>query len=525
MAGTKIFNKVQMKREKYNRFDLSHDVKLSGSMGRLIPICCMDSVPGDKWNLGCQMLVRFGPMLAPVMHRFDAYVHYYAVPKRLLWPKWEEYFAGPDEPTDYSTYTPPAHPFITISEANETLLTDYFGIPPKATAGNNSSENINAMQFAAYQMIWDEYYRDQNLQDSTLKDLSRTNYLNDGDNTVDSSVLFNLRLRAWEHDYFTSALPFAQKGEAVLLPLSLSDVPVKADNVAFPTGVVLTGTPANADVAAAANTTGEDLFAQTSEAVGSTTIRDLRRAEAVQQLLEKFARGGSRYTEAIRAIYGVTSSDKRLQRPEYITGSKTPITISEVLNTAGTFDPANPTDPASPPQGNMAGHGLAVVQGNYGHYFAEEHCYIIGILSVMPKTAYQQGIERQFYKINDRYEQYFSDLAHIGEQAVLKGELYAYSDNAGESLETFGYLPRYAEYKYQSNRVAGQFRTTLAYWHEGRIFTTGSTVPPLNSNFIMCLPDTRIFATGSESDNLFVQVLNQVSVARMMPVFGNPRLG
>lgn len=226
-------------------------------------------------------------------------------------------------------------------------------------------------------------------------------------------------------------------------------------------------------------------------------------------MVRKNARGGTRYIENILTHFGVRSSDKRLQRPEYITGVKSPVIISEVLNTTG--------ESAGLPQGNMAGHGISVSTGKYGDYYCEEHGFIIGIMSVMPKPAYQQGIPRQYLKF-DPLDYYWPSFANIGEQGVKVEELYAYTPTKDD---VFGYVPRYAEYKYTPCRVAGDFRNVLDYWHMGRIF---STEPTLSQEFIECTSEDvdRVFAVQDETDNLFCHVYNKVTAVRPMPKFGTP---
>lgn len=524
MAGKNLFNSVQYSRPNSNVFDLSHDVKLSCNMGQLVPICCLDVVPGDRFKIGCESMIRFAPMVVPPMHRVDVYMHYFFTPKRILWESFEDFITN--TPDDLGNL--PAWPFVDVSDANYGKLADYFGIPTPITG---QTERISVLPFVAYQMIRDEYYRDQNLMEST-KQLNGGLYCVDGDNTVDFATrIGKLHNRCWEHDYFTAALPFAQKGAAVSMPLGnvqlnpdwhadagagdhLKDYPHWVD----PTNAnVITG-----DVQAF-GTAGTNAYITTSTVTpidvaydpglslvaGAGTINDLRRAFRLQEWLEKAARGGSRYSELIRSMFGVISSDARLQRPEYITGIKSPVQISEVLNTTGTSES---------PQGAMAGHGIAHVQGRYGGFRAEEHGYIIGIMSIMPKTAYQQGIPKHFLKINDPFEHYWEQFANIGEQEVLNKEIYAFQGATG--AETFGYIPRYSEYKFESNRVAGDFRNTLNHWHMGRIF---ATPPALNSQFVESDPTNRIFAVVDETDDkMWCHVYNKIRAVRLMPKYGTP---
>ena len=243
--------------------------------------------------------------------------------------------------------------------------------------------------------------------------------------------------------------------------------------------------------------------------VEPTTINDLRRAFRLQEWFEKQARGGTRYIEVILAHFGIKSSDARLQRPEYITGSKSPVTISEVLNSTGLEGEL--------PQGNMAGHAVSVTTGNYGKYFAEEHGYIIGIMSVMPKTAYQNGIPKHFLKINDTYEFYWPEFANIGEQAIVNQEVHwEHADPNG----TFGYIPRYAEYKFINSRTAGDFTDSLSFWTMTRELT--ETVA-LNKEFIECSPTQDIFAvTDPTVDKLYAHVYHKIRAVRPMPFYGNP---
>ena len=509
--GKNIFNSVQLEKPKKNVFDLSHDVKMSMKMGQLTPVLVTECVPGDSFQIGCDSLIRFAPMIAPVMHRMDVSVHYFFVPNRLTWANWEKYIVDANTAhvlpfLDSGNLTP-------SNEANWTSnlpkFADYMGVP--SPSNGSTAVQINALPFAAYQAIYNEYYRDENL-------VSEIDYqLDDGANGNSWAKMnkwFAIRNRAWEHDYFTASLPFAQKGTAVDIPIGVldSDVAVTWNSLENAhTQVTYDGTNSQTiGSTAGLNTTGTpELIAKTGDlGIESTTINDLRRAFRLQEWLEKNARGGTRYIENILMHFGVRSSDKRLQRPEYITGLKTPVIISEVLNTSATAEEA---------QGNMAGHGVAVSTGKYGNYFCEEHGYIIGIMSVMPQPAYQQGIPKTYLK-SDPLDFFWPSFAHIGEQPVTNNELYAYTATADD---TFGYVPRYAEYKYQASRVAGDFRTVLDYWHLGRIF---ATQPALNDTFIECTPDQceRIFAVQDGEDNLYCQIMHKIKAVRPMPKFGTP---
>jgi len=501
-----LFNSIQLNRPKKNAFDLSHDVKLSARMGNITPILVQECIPGDNFKIGCESLIRFAPLTAPVMHRMDVTMHYFFVPNRILWDNWEKFITDANSGLSL--------PYIRLTswsgwESNGyNKFLDYMGVPPVPSTGAFDF-NINALPMAAYQCIYNEYYRDQNL-------VAPVPYkLTDGTNNGNVAELFKLRKRAWEHDYFTSCLPFAQKGAAVDIPLGAvsGEGEVFVNNATA--GTNLDGTPYNIDVdyntSSLPGVGANQLFTSIDDLqVEPTTINDLRRAFRLQEWLERNARGGTRYIESILSHFGVWSSDKRLQRPEYITGVKSPVIISEVLNTTGAD--------GGLPQGNLAGHGISVSSGKYGTYNVEEHGYIIGVMSIMPKTAYQQGIPRTYSKF-DALDYFWPAFANIGEQEVKVQELYAFTANA---QETFGYVPRYAEYKFNPSRVAGDFRTTLDYWHLGRIF---ATEPTLSQEFIECAPEDvdRIFAVDDpDFDNLYCHVYNKINALRLMPKFGNP---
>jgi len=503
-----LFNSIKLQRPKSNSFDLTHDVKMSTRMGRLTPICTLDCVPGDKFKIDAESIIRFAPMVAPVMHRIDVSIHYFFVPNRLLWANWENFITN-----QTGTFS---HPTIrlTSDEVLPDTLANYLGVPLYSGNDDDVPADFNALPFAAYQKIWNDYYRDQNL----ITDINPPNTFlcEDGDNDGTlKTVLTEFQKRAWEHDYFTSCLPFAQKGQAVDIPMGnvIGEAPVYVNNATA--GTTLDGTPydINVDDNTTTVTGANQLFASPSGddmTVQPSTINELRRAFRLQEWLEKNARGGTRYIENILTHFGVKSSDSRLQRPEYITGTKTPVVISEVLNNSG----------GTLPQGNMAGHGISVTGGNSGYYQCEEHGWIIGVMSVMPKTAYQQGTPKMFLR-RDNLDYFWPSFANIGEQEVKNREIYEFLEDPEEAEATFGYVPRYAEYKFANNRVAGQFGTTLEYWHLGRKF---DGLPALNQQFIECdaIDVDRIFAVQEQGDNLFCHVLNKITAIRPMPKFGTP---
>lgn len=517
-----IFNNILVNRQRTNAFDLSHEKKLTMSMGRLVPIMCQEVLPGDKFKASSEIFIRLQPLLSPVMHRVNVYTHYFFVPNRLIWDSWEEFITGGED--GLSQLTPPQ---IRINSGNYTnfgvgSLADYLGVPAFESDPTNNID-INALPFRAYAKIYNDYYRDQNLQEEI--------------DLAEDSEIAELRFRAWEKDYFTSALPWAQKGGEVTLPLGgTAPIQLRDDITQFTTNILNPdGTAAgdellnlyshDADTGGATLHIAPDGTTSTAEkraidnsyileadltTATATTINDLRRAARLQEWLERNARAGSRYIEQIFSHFGVKSSDARLQRPEYLGGAKKPVVISEVLSSVAL---------EGQPQGTMTGHGVSVGKSNRFKRRFEEHGFIIGIMSVVPRTAYQQGLNKMFFR-NDKLNYYWPEFAQLGEQAVQNKELYFDPVDPAAGEETFGYQSRYAEYKYNQSTVHGEMRTTYDFWHMGRIF---GAAPSLNSTFIEALPTERIFAV-QQQDTLIVQIFNSVQAQRPIPYFNTPTL-
>ena len=488
MSNTKTFSRVAGLHPGMSVFDLSYTKLFTCDMGQLIPVMVDEVVPGDIFKIGNQSVIRMQPLVAPVLHEINAYVHYFFVPYRLLWDYWEDFITGGVTGNDshtLPTWSPTETTYIGVGS-----LWDYLGFVPGVVPTATSSP----LQFprTAYNLIYNEYYRDENLQSEVV-------YTN--------GLLLN---RNWEKDYFTSSLPWQQRGTAPALPIS------GIGHAVWP--AVVTGTPIPMQTVNIGSYVPFDyptksmLENNTIDLSTATTfnVADLRLAFQIQKWMERNARAGARYTESLQAHFGVSPRDDRLQRPEYIGGSKTPVIVSEVLQTSSTD--------ATSPQGNMAGHGVSVASTFCGKYRATEHGIIMGIMSIMPRTMYQQGFDRSWLR-RSRYDFYFPEFANLSEQAVYNCEIYA-TNNENTNKSIFGYQGRYDEMRTKRNMVCGQMRDVFDYWHLGRIF---SSVPALNSDFVKCVPDKRIFAAPSEP-GFIVQFANLIKAWRPMPIQSDPGL-
>lgn len=469
-----------MKRQKHN---LSNYKLTTLNMGQLVPVQVQEVLPGDSMQLETSALVRCSPMLAPVMHPTTIRLHHWFVPNRVLWDGWEDFITGGPNNDNADTI-----PQITLTqEMIDTQLPDYMGIPPTVDL------KVNALPFRAYNLIYNEFYRDQDLQ-TTL-------------NTPDQVELMNI---AWGKDYFTTARPWSQKGLDLTLPMGTS-APVIADDPDYQNMFLdINGLPAKMIKQTDQSLTGEALNAQSyyspnlvadlADATGVTAIQ-FREFFALQRYAEARSQYGSRYTEYLRYL-GVTPSDARLQRPEYLGGGKSNLQFSEVLTT---YD----NESTSTPAGSMKGHGISALRSRKTRKYFEEHGTVITLMSVLPKSIYQDGVQKNWLKL-DKEDYFQKELQSIGQQTVLQGEIDASDPLTIE--DTFGYTDRYNEYTWTPSQISGLFRTTLDFWHMGRKF---ETPPALNSDFIKCNPTKRIFAEQTQTP-LWCMINNRVSARRMV---------
>lgn len=530
----KLFNSVQFMKPRKNKFDLSCERKMSMNFGGLYPCYYEPVVPGDYFRAQSEVFVRFAPLLAPIMSRFNCFIEYWYVPDRLVWPEFNDFITGGRLGT-----SAPAFPTLTIADVNRAryakgLLPDYFAIPTTDGPTTVTDELVvSSLPFRAYQLIYDEFYRDQNLT-APIGCSTASGAI--ASNSAEELKLVTMRKRAWEKDYSTSALPFAQRGVEVLVPIDGNVNPGTGavglqtsdwhDNTVnqniLPNGSVTIGTgglfhsSGNVALTGVSPITGTGFVED-----GNMLLTNLRRASRLQEWLERMATGGARMYEAIKAEYGEESEDARLQRPQFLGGGRTPVVISEVLST---FQDSSGDDL---PQGNMAGHGVAV--GGYNGFKRKfkEHGHVIGLMSVLPRTAYQQGCNVKLRKF-DKFDYLRPQFAEIGEQVVSQGEVFHdYDGNSSPGVPSeslFGYQSRYSEYKYGDSTVHGDMRDNLAFWHDGRIFSHASP-PVLNTAYIEADPSYRIFAvTDPAVHHLYVQLYHKVDAVRPLPYFGTPKL-
>ena len=517
------------------KFDRSHVYKTTFNSGKLIPVFVDEVLPGDTTRMSVNYFARLATPIKPIMDNIYLDWFFFFVPNRLVWEHWQNFCFEQEDPGDTTDYVIPT---ITATANSDNVyvgsLWDYFGLPVN-TLGNLSG--ISALPFRAVYLIWNEWFRDENLQKSVKIQKGDTNEVLDSSRAADQpSWVFSSGTdivpglacppRGKRHDYFTSALPWTQKGPGVNISLT-GNAPIMAQYTQAPSGTRVSSYTARDGASStvfnaitygspgvSGNLTGEGVYADLSD-ISAITINGLRTAFQMQKFYERLARGGSRYTEVLRSFFGVVSPDARLQRPEFLGSFTKMVNVNPIAQTSA-------TDTTSP-QGNLSAYG---VTASKFHGFTKsfvEHGYVFGFVCARADLTYQQGINKMWLR-STVYDFYWPTFAHLGEQAIELRELYA--QGTADDTKVFGYQERYAEYRYKPSQITGKFRSSvtggnLDIWHLSQFF---SNAPTLNEEFITENPPIKRIIAVQDEPEFLLDIGFRYTTVRPMPMFGTPGL-